>query len=126
MSVPYQEILDEILRCIEELQQEQIPILVEGRNDRKAMLALGLRNIIVLNKPLYKIVEHLQLMGKVAILTDFDWRGRKLFAQLRHECSTRGITMNNRLRIFLKKETSVVHMEGLATFVENLERKKLF
>ena len=49
----------EIFTCLQEIQEQNIPIIVEGRNDKKALQELGLNNIFTLNMPLFKIVERI-------------------------------------------------------------------
>ena len=116
----------QIILHIEEIQQENIPIIVEGRNDKKALQELGLENIFTLNLPLFKIVERIQ--GKeVVILTDLDKKGKQLYRRIQHDCIHHGIKINNKLRHFLFKKTQLSHIEGLPRYLrkveENLERK---
>ena len=93
-------------------------IIVEGKKDRQALLALGFKNIFVLNetgKSLYEKVEEIERLAgkkKICILTDFDKKGKKLYLLLKKELSTRKVRLDNSLRgIFLKNKIS--HIEGL-------------
>ena len=114
----------QIIQLIEEIKQENISIIVEGRNDKKALQELGLDNIFILNLPLFKIVERIK--GKeVVILTDLDKKGKELYRRIQHDCIHHGIKINNRLRHFLFKETQLSHIEGLATYLRNVEEKKM-
>ena len=113
----------EIFTCLQEIQEQNIPIIVEGRNDKKALQELGLENIFTLNMPLFKIVE--RISGKeVVILTDLDKKGKQLYRRIQHDCIHHGIKVNNRLRHFLFRETQLSHIEGLGTYLRNLEQKQ--
>ena len=114
----------EIKDLIAEIQQEDIPIIVEGRNDKKALQELGLDNIFTLNLPLFKIVERIHTK-EVVILTDLDKKGKELYRRIAHDCIHHGIKVNNRLRHFLFKETQLAHIEGLPRYLKNLERKEI-
>lgn len=116
-SLPTQET---ILNLIDELIEQDIPVIVEGYKDRQALKELGLKRIITLNKPLYKIVESLK-SKEVAVLTDLDWRGKKLYSRISHDCQRFGIKVNNKLRHFLFRKTPLRHIEGLGTFLRHLE-----
>ena len=115
---------EEILLYLQEIQEFNTPIIVEGRNDKKALQEFGLDNIFTLNMPLFKIVERIQ--GKEAvILTDLDKKGKQLYRRIQHDCIHQGIKINNRLRHFLFRETQLSHIEGLVTYLKNVERKKM-
>ncbi len=110
-----------ILNLIDELIELDIPIIVEGYKDKKTLNELGLKRIITLNKPLYKIVENLK-SKEVAVLTDLDWRGKKLYSRISQDCQRFGIKLNNKLRHFLFRKTPLRHIEGLGTFLKNQEK----
>lgn len=107
---------------LQQIQDQNIPVIVEGRNDKKALQELGLENIFTLNMPLFKIVERIN--GKeVVILTDLDKKGKQLYRKIQHDCIHHRIKINNKLRHFLFRETELSHIEGLATYLRNVERK---
>ncbi|MDD4878326.1 MAG: toprim domain-containing protein [Candidatus Nanoarchaeia archaeon] len=111
------ELFGKIGREIERLKEENIPVIVEGSNDRKALEELGLSNIIILKgKPLYKLVESIDVK-EVAVLTDLDEEGKKMYHELRQEFSTRGVMINDKLRVLLFK-TQLRQIEGLANYLE--------
>ena len=115
----------DILDHLDDLQERNIPIIVEGREDKKALLYFGLSNVLVLyTKPFYKIIEALQRYPEVAVLTDLDKEGKRLYAKINDECSRRGININNTFRNFLFKETELAHIEGLPRYVERLKEKE--
>lgn len=116
------ELLQQIMEEIEKLNQENIPVIVEGSNDRKALNELGLNNIIILKgKPLYRLVESIDVK-EVAVLTDLDEEGKKLYHELRREFSQRGVMINDRLRILLFK-TQLRQIEGLSNYIAREQQK---
>jgi len=116
-------IIENITILLDEISHSNIPIIVEGRNDKKALQELGLENIFTLNLPLFKIVE--RISGKeVVILTDLDKKGKQLYRRIQHDCIHHGIKINNNLRHFLFRETQLAHIEGLPTYLRNVERKE--
>ncbi|MFA5887839.1 MAG: hypothetical protein WC852_03970 [Candidatus Nanoarchaeia archaeon] len=110
------EIILRVLEEIEKLKAENTLIIVEGSNDRKALNELGLSNIIILkDKPLYKLVESIE-EKQVAVLTDLDEEGKKLYHELKQEFSQRGVMINDKLRLLLFK-TQLRQIEGLSNYI---------
>ena len=95
-------------------------IIVEGTSDKKSLLSFDVTiPIIVLKRmSLFKIVESLPRGSRIAVLTDLDSEGKKLYSQLNHECSQRGIHIDNSLREFLFKNTTLRQIEGMKRYVE--------
>jgi len=109
--------LDEFLELSKELRGKLL--IVEGKNDEKALKSLGLNNIIKINrKPLYKVAEEAARAKskEIVILTDFDREGRALAAKLSRLFIPRKVRINRRLR---KKI-----MEFGKTEIENLRNLK--
>ena len=113
--------LDDFYNCIEKLRKEHMLIIVEGKNDKKALQHFDLENIVTLATPLYKILE-MMWKEKVVILTDFDRKGKQLYKKIKSLCSQRGIYIDDTLRLLLLKH-KLSHVEGLATFIKNKEEK---
>ena len=109
--------VENILAVIEEYQDRDIPIIVEGRKDKESLQKLGFENIIVLySKPFFKIIE--QLSSEVVILTDLDQEGRRLYRKILHECMQRGVKVDNQLRELLFKETNLGQIQGLWRYLQ--------
>ena len=76
--------------------------------DKKALISLGVKNIITLNKPLYKIVEETAEFNKdVIILTDFDKEGRQLYGFLKNNFQRNGVKIDRYFREFLMMNTKI-------------------
>jgi len=110
-----------ILDTIDEV--EDTPVIVEGLKDRRALRSLGVKHIITLKKPLFQVIEELDVK-EVLILTDFDKEGKRLYRKLCRECTRWGIKIDNQLRNFLLKETPLVHIEGLPKYLRTLEERE--
>ncbi len=105
---------------LELLKKVQL-VIVEGINDRKALNALGIRRVITLAQPLYKVVESCK--KEAAVLTDMDREGRKLYSRLKSELSVRGIRINDRFRKLLSRRTRLRQIEGLESYINHLKQE---
>ena len=116
---------EELLGWIEKIKESDKLIIVEGKEDKKALSNLGLMNVIQLGrKPLYKVVEIVVKKGEdVIILTDLDREGKKLYARLNHELGQFGIKIDNRFRNFLFRNTTLRQIEGMDSYINRLEIK---
>jgi len=104
---------------IAELKRKGKLIIVEGKRDKEALKNLGIKNVFVLNGPLYKNIEHISNNFKeVIILTDLDPEGRKLFSRLNSRLQERGVKVDNSFREFLFKETKLRQIEGILTYLQ--------
>ncbi len=94
--------------------------IVEGEKDRKALYILGVECILTLQtKPLYQVIEEIvDLTNEVVILTDLDHEGKKLYGKLSSGLAQRGVYVNNTIRHFLLKNTTLQQIEGLDTFLQ--------
>lgn len=99
---------------IEQLKTNNTLIIVEGKKDALALNQLGLTKLIQLSKrPLNGIIEDLAEEKELAILTDLDKEGKKLYGILSRGLQRQGVKINNRLRNFLYTETKIRNIEGL-------------
>ncbi|MBI4147909.1 hypothetical protein HY490_01330 [Candidatus Woesearchaeota archaeon] len=105
---------------IRKLRLEQPLIVVEGVKDKRALVALGFKKIILLQgRPLFTIVEEVaDLTNSCLILTDLDAEGKKLYAALKKGLQRHKVKVDDRFRHFLFKETTLRHVEGLAKYAE--------
>ena len=113
--------LQDFYQQVDKLKEEHTLIIVEGKNDKKALQHFNLENIVTLATPLYKILE-MMWKEKVVILTDFDKKGKQLYKKIKSLCSQRGFYIDDTLRLLLLKH-KLSHVEGLATFIKNKEEK---
>ena len=102
-------VIEEILTLIE--KEKDSLVIVEGKKDKVALEELGLSNIIILNKPLYEIVEKINAK-RVLVLTDLDKEGKQLYAKLKKDLNKLGVVVDDRLRNLLFK-TDLRQIEGL-------------
>ncbi len=115
---------EEIKEEIEQLKQSGTIIIVEGIKDKRTLSQLGLKNIFTLSrKPIFSIIEELAEKKKpVTILTDFDKKGKELYQKLNSSLQKLGVKIDNSFRQFLRRNTRLSHIEGLASYINNLEQ----
>lgn len=113
---------EEIEGCIERLRQENKVIVVEGEKDKKSLEFFGVKNIVTLKKPLFVVVEDVaEKTDEVVILTDFDRKGKELYGRLKRDFAMNGVKVDAYFREFLQKNTRLSHIEGLKTYLGNLQ-----
>ena len=108
----------ELESLLQKLKNSEIAVIVEGKKDRAALEKLGIPSvrIFVLNsKPLFAVAEEIADDCKsVAILTDLDAEGKRLYGKLNTLLERLGVRIDNRLRDFLFKNTRIRQVEGLS------------
>jgi len=116
------EIVDELLDMLDRLKEENTLIIVEGYKDKGSLQSLGFnprRTIPLHRRALFKVVEQvIEKEKKVAILTDLDKAGKRLYSKLKKDLSERGVYIDDRLRNFLFKHTRLRQIEGLSNYIE--------
>lgn len=96
-------------------------ILVEGKKDKKALEGLGAANILIINKPLYKMIEEIIGFGRECIiLVDLDKEGKKIYSKISSKLREAGIKVDNRYREFLFK-TKLRQIEGITHYLNTIE-----
>ena len=114
-------LMEKAHRIIE--QTKHLVVIVEGINDKKIVEKLGYSKILILNKPIFSIVEEIIAMNckEILILTDLDRKGEELYKRLRHDLGLHGVVLNNKLRDILRK-LGYTHIEGLDSFILALDK----
>ncbi len=119
--------LKEVLTQIRK-ENEDKPILVEGKKDVEALRDLGMKGEIIEVKrgdTIFHTIEDLRgEYEEVIILTDWDRSGARLDHKIRKACEANVISYNNQYRkkiiMYVKKE--VKDVEALPAFIERAER----
>ena len=94
-------------------------IIVEGNKDKIALEEFGIKKIIVLNKPIFKLCEELVKYKEIVILTDLDKEGRRLYSKIKDNLTRNGIKVDDSFREFLFKNTELTQIEGLTSYLHN-------
>ncbi len=103
---------------IRELRTCNKLIIVEGKKDRSALLKLGIKKVVILNKPIYKLTEEISKKNKECILlVDLDSEGKKLYSKLKHSLQRSKVKIDTKFREFLFKHTTLTQIEGLTTYL---------
>lgn len=126
----YEESLEDILSLIEELaSQPNVPIIVEGRKDVKALDKLGVSgNIIVLNDGLSIIDTCTRLSEKyekAIILMDWDRKGGQLARQLMDALEANDMKYDTdiRARISRLSKKEIKDIESLPKYLARLKER---
>ena len=111
MKIDKKEILEELEKLKNTL------VIVEGKNDQKALEKFGLKNILMLEgNAIFEVIE--KVNTEVAILTDLDSKGKELYKRLQSMLTKRGVKINNKLRhLLLRSDLKVI--EGIDTFLKS-------
>ena len=136
MSTKTEKRLEKIQKLLERLEtktKKGIPIVLEGKNDIKALNNLGISGNIILAKTYGKSfldvlseIEQTRSL-EIILLFDFDRRGREWTQHLASSLEGLKITPN---LVFWKMLIGLVghdvkDIEGLATYIETLKTKRL-
>ncbi len=113
----------EIIDIIDEIQQQNLLILVEGKKDKAALEKLSLNSMLLHGSDFFHRIQEIASYNKeVLILTDFDKEGKMLYCKIAKELEKYGIKVNKKYREFFQKKTKLSQIEGMDTYVENLEQ----
>lgn len=115
----------EILHTLDELREasHRLPVIVEGKKDRRALRGLGLRGKIIRlqnGSPVFELCEVIaREHSEVVILTDWDRRGGQLCRLLREGLGANDVRYNIDFRARLARLTrkEIKDVEGLPALV---------
>lgn len=117
--------LELLRKWIYELRHEQHkkPIVVEGKKDQEALAKFGIKTgtIHKTNRALSEVIEDLTAKKECILLVDLDKAGRKFYAQMKEHLQRAGVKINSRYRNFLLAKTRLRFIEGLDTYIKNLQ-----
>ena len=130
MDQEKQNLLDNIISLIQEIRNHSNDggtIIVEGRNDRKALKILGIQEGILEiyenRKPLIRLEHLIKNRSRVLILTDFDQEGIELAKRLENLLAARNprflTTLRNNLRDLIIPWIRMV--EELPNLIEKIQ-----
>lgn len=124
-----QETLDDLRKKIEELASLDVPIIVEGRKDEKALRELGISGpVVVLNDGLSIIDTCTRISEeyeRAVILTDWDRKGGQLARQLMDALDANGVHFDTEIRACISRlsKKDIKDVESLPVFLRRLEEK---
>ncbi|MCK4445193.1 MAG: hypothetical protein KAW09_11655 [Thermoplasmata archaeon] len=125
-----QERLEKLENLIHELvqQNEEIPVIVEGRKDERTLRELGLKGeLLRLNKgvSIFSMCESLsRRYDSVILMTDWDRRGGQLAKLLREGLEANGVQFEDKFRekIAALTKRDIKDVESLAKHLSRLRR----
>lgn len=110
---------ENIIEELDELRELSggIPLVVEGKNDEKALRSLGIEGEIFhisTGTPFYEFCEEIAKKYKDVILfTDTDAQGQKLAKRFKSHMSQMGVRVNDRFRLSLMRKLDIHQVEHL-------------
>lgn len=111
----YENIIEELEKLRE--KSTEIPVVVEGKNDEKALRDLGIKGKIFhisAGTPFFELCEEIAKDYRdVILLTDTDNEGQKLAKKFKREMSQRGVRVNDRFRANLMGKLDTHQVEHL-------------
>lgn len=114
-------------RLREKNNRENIPIIVEGKNDEKALRELHMGGPIIPIKQMHSVFHIIEgLRGRyeeVIVMTDWDRTGGRLAYKIKKACEANDIrySMEYRKEIIKYVKKDVKDVEGLPTFIRRAE-----
>ena len=105
--------LKDWIKKLKEIQEEAI-ILVEGKNDKRALLRFSIKNVLDLSGKRYAdILDMLEnKTEKVVLLFDLDSHGERINSKMKDLLTSQGFEVIEDFRNFLK-ELNIIHIEDL-------------
>lgn len=105
---------------VENIGMTDLPILVEGLKDKRALEEIGVQDVFTLSgKPLFAVAEEIaSSFDEVIILTDFDKKGKELYGRLARIFSRLGVKVDAYFRETLQKHARISHVEGIVTALQ--------
>ena len=107
----------EMRTLIDNIIDQDILVIVEGKKDKAALKEHGITRVINLCAQ-HKMLEKVAHEKQVIILTDLDKEGKRIYGRLKDLFSRHGIQVNDKLRNFLFKHTKLRQIEGLVHYIE--------
>ena len=112
----------EFKQLIQRMLDSDAAIIVEGKKDKAALEKLGIpgsRIIALDQRPIFVVAEAVASdYREVAILTDLDSEGKKLYGSLNTLLQRLGVRIDNSFRNFLFKSTKLRQIEGISNFIQ--------
>ena len=110
----------QIQALIQDIIDQDLLVIVEGKKDKHALKELGITRIITFCA-LHKLLEKVAHEKQVVVLTDLDKEGKHSYGKIKDLFSRHGIFVNDNLRNFLYKYTQLKQIEGLPHYLDKLE-----
>ncbi len=124
----YDSSIDEVLKVIGELIEEnkEIPILVEGEKDIKALKKLNVKGKIIKINNGKTLIDFCDIIAKkyneIIILTDWDRKGGFLRKRIQENLKGR-VKCIIRYRKAFSKNTMIKTVEGLPSYIQTMTKK---
>lgn len=119
----------ELQTTLKDLIKSDIPIIVEGKRDKEALVEIGVKEnriLLVSHKTVFEIVDLLTTnkAKEVINLLDGDLNGKKKSSELYQ--NSKGIKINREIRRIIFKHVKSKRIEDLLNYLERNEIVKKF
>ncbi len=120
---------DKVIEELEKLRELslEMPIVVEGRNDEKALRSLGIKGEVFqisTGTPFYEFCEGIAMQYKDVILfTDIDAEGQRVAKRFKGYMAQAGVRVNERFRSALLSMTDTHHVESLFSRLKKIKEQ---
>ena len=114
--------LEQLDKILNNLGKETVPIIVEGKRDKHALLEFGIKNTISLCGTLQSLVERTEA-NRVIILTDYDRKGELLCEKLSELFTNEGIHVDLEYRKQIKKFANINEIEDITSEYRRIKEK---
>ncbi|NYZ79904.1 toprim domain-containing protein [Candidatus Micrarchaeota archaeon] len=117
--------LERFESVMKELAEEPFPVIVEGKNDKKAMETFGVKNAVLIHTGTLQKLAETTTSKKVILITDYDRRGEILKKTLSELFKNEGITVDHEYRKRIRRLTGFITVEELPSKYEELAKSEL-
>ncbi len=110
-------------------ENEEHPVIVEGKNDREALRRLGIGGVVYVVNGRHTLFQMCEEIGrehrKVIILTDWDRKGGQICRTLSNGFAANGVRTDEKIRSRLSAMSSadIKDVESLPKLVEKLRSR---
>ncbi|MEM0372365.1 MAG: toprim domain-containing protein [archaeon] len=116
--------LDKFDELMKELSEQPCPVIVEGKNDKKALEQFSVTNIALVHTGTLQKLAETTTAKKVIIMTDYDRRGEILRKKLTELFKNEGIAVDSDYRRKIRALTGMIHVEELPSKYEELRKRE--
>lgn len=116
--------LERFEALMSELAGEPFPVVVEGKNDKKALESFGVKNTVLIHTGTLQKLAETTTAKKVILMTDYDRRGEILKNTLSELFKNEGITVDLEYRKRIRRLTGFTSVEELPSKYEELAKNE--
>jgi len=114
----------QLKRALEELDEKEAVIIVEGKKDKEALQRIGVKNRIKLvNRSPAELSRAISDEKEAIILTDFDEAGEEICKRVEESLSSYSIKADTELRKRLHRIIGVANFESIDKILDKFDEE---